>query len=319
MTSQKKTPLGSVGKAVGAMYSALTTRKACDAKKCVEIVAVALEKSGETYAAADLRAVLASTVDRGPIIRTIGEQTSNLAEWMDPPTEVLEVDGALGAALDRLKLELAEVSKLVAAGVDAPARVLFSGPSGCGKTLAARHVAAELGLPLAVVRIERVVGGYLGETSAKLARLFESLTSCPAVLFLDEIDAFTCQRGLASDGPSREIARATSTMLQQLDALPPDQIVIAATNHPEILDGALLRRLPTVLQFGHPTATARRAMVTRWWARVEHTHAAVDEIVRLTEGQSGAQLRAVAMAAARAAVIRGELLHVDQVTAALEA
>ena len=129
-------------------------------------------------------------------------------------------------------------------------RILLSGPPGNGKTSFAEGVAEALALPFFVVRYDALIGSYLGETNARLRRLFDYVRTQPSVLFFDEFDAIGKERGDTHE--TGEIKRVVSFLLQQLDQLPSYVIVIAATNHGELLDTAVWRRFQMRLSFPSP-------------------------------------------------------------------
>ena len=129
-------------------------------------------------------------------------------------------------------------------------RILLSGPPGNGKTSFAEAVAESLALPFFVVRYDALIGSYLGETNARLRKLFDYVRTQPSVLFFDEFDAICKERGDTHE--TGEIKRVVSFLLMQLDQLPPYVIVIAATNHAELLDRAVWRRFQMRLAFPEP-------------------------------------------------------------------
>ena len=126
---------------------------------------------------------------------------------------------------------------LRAKGMQPRHRVLLSGPPGNGKTSVAEALASAVGVPLLTVRYDALVGAYLGETNARLARLFEYARNTPCVLFFDEFDAVGKERGDVHE--TGEIKRVVSFLLMQLDQLPSYVIAVAATNHAELLDRAV--------------------------------------------------------------------------------
>jgi AAA+ superfamily predicted ATPase len=139
---------------------------------------------------------------------------------------------------------------LRASGYEPRHRVLLSGPPGNGKTSFAEAIAEGLGLPFYVVRYDALIGSYLGETNARLRKLFDYVRTTPSVLFFDEFDAIGKERGDTHE--TGEIKRVVSFLLMQLDQLPSYVIVVAATNHGELLDRAVWRRFQMRLSLPAP-------------------------------------------------------------------
>lgn len=139
---------------------------------------------------------------------------------------------------------------LRAHGFEPRHRVLLSGPPGNGKTSFAEGIAEALALPLLVVRYDALIGSYLGETNTRLRKLFDFVRTQPCVLFFDEFDAIGKERGDTHE--TGEIKRVVSFLLMQLDQLPSYVIVIAASNHAELLDRAVWRRFQFRLAFPAP-------------------------------------------------------------------
>lgn len=130
-------------------------------------------------------------------------------------------------------------------------RILLVGPPGNGKTTLAEAIAESLATPLFVVRYEGMVGSFLGETAARLKRVFEYARTTPCVLFFDEFDAVGKERGDKHE--TGEIKRVVTSLLMQIDELPSYVVVIAATNHSELLDRAVWRRFQLRLPLPSPT------------------------------------------------------------------
>lgn len=140
-------------------------------------------------------------------------------------------------------------------------RVLLSGPPGNGKTSYAETIAEALALPLFLVRYDALIGSYLGETNARLRKLFDYVRTRPCVLFFDEFDAIGKERGDTHE--TGEIKRVVSFLLMQLDQLPSYVIVVAATNHAELLDRAVWRRFQMRLSFPAPDRKAVEVLLDR--------------------------------------------------------
>ncbi|MFO1087906.1 MAG: ATP-binding protein [Reyranellaceae bacterium] len=150
---------------------------------------------------------------------------------------------------------------LRAHGYEPRHRMLLSGPPGNGKTSFAESIAEALALPFFVVRYDALIGSYLGETNARLRKLFDYIRTQPSVLFFDEFDAIGKERGDTHE--TGEIKRVVSFLLMQLDQLPSYVIVIAASNHAELLDRAVWRRFQVRLSFPAPDRKQVEAFLNR--------------------------------------------------------
>lgn len=150
-------------------------------------------------------------------------------------------------------------------GVEPRHRVLISGPPGGGKTSLAEAISTELAVPMLTVRYEGLIGSFLGETASRMDALFAGVRSRPCVLFFDEFDAVAKERGDVHE--TGEIKRVVSSLLLQVDRLPSHVIVIAATNHPELLDRAVWRRMQLRLELPTPTRDAKIEWLRAWQQR----------------------------------------------------
>ncbi len=130
-------------------------------------------------------------------------------------------------------------------------RLLFAGPPGNGKTSLAEALAFELLYPLVVVRYETLIGSYLGETSSRLKHVLDYARTQRCVLFFDEFETLGKERGDTHE--TGEIKRVVSSLLLQIDDLPDYVVVVAASNHPELLDRAVWRRFQVRVELPMPT------------------------------------------------------------------
>ena len=138
----------------------------------------------------------------------------------------------------------------------------MSGPPGNGKTSVAEAIASELMLPFYVIRYEGVVSSFLGETAARLDNAFEFARTRRCVLFFDELDTIAKER--SDEHETGEIKRVVSTLLLQIDRLPPHVLLVGATNHSELLDRAAWRRFQIRAELEPPS----RAQATRFLERL---------------------------------------------------
>lgn len=173
---------------------------------------------------------------------------------------------AVGKAVEELAEEQMRRDLLRAHGLEPRHRLLLIGPPGNGKTSLAEALAEALLLPLFVVRYEGVIGSYLGETAARLRRLFDFVRTRSCVLFLDEFDTLGKERG--DEHETGEVKRVVSSLLLQIDDLPSHVVVVTATNHPELLDRAVWRRFQLRLKLPAPTEHQVTAWITGLAARL---------------------------------------------------
>jgi len=165
-------------------------------------------------------------------------------------------------ACEELIEEQQRASVLRAHSLEPRHRVLLSGPPGNGKTSLAEAIAEALALPFFVVRYEAMIGSYLGETAARLKRVFDYARITPCVLFFDEFDAVGKERG--DEHETGEIKRVVTSLLMQMDDLPSYTIAVAASNHSELLDRAVWRRFQLRLSLKAPTWTELTAYFQRF-------------------------------------------------------
>lgn len=141
-------------------------------------------------------------------------------------------------------------------------KLLLYGASGTGKTMTASALAKEFNLPFFVVRTEKVVTKFMGETGQKLGRIFDFINEVPAVYLFDEFDAIGSQRGM--DNEVGEQRRILNTFLQLLERDDSDSFIIAATNSIESIDKAMFRRFDDVIEYKLPDREQRLALLREY-------------------------------------------------------
>ena len=158
------------------------------------------------------------------------------------------------SVLHRIIQEQRQGSILRGYGLHPIRKILLVGPPGSGKTMTASTLASELRLPLFNILVDRVITRYMGETASKLRLVFEAINSTRGVYFFDEFDAIGSHR--ASSNDVGEIRRVLNSFLQFLEEDQSSSLIVAATNHPELLDFALFRRFDEVIRYSFPDISA---------------------------------------------------------------
>jgi len=183
-------------------------------------------------------------------------------------------------------------------------RVLLVGPPGNGKTSVAHALAHDLMVPLLVVRYEGLIASYLGETAARVRRLFDYARQRACVLFLDEFDTIAKERGDIHE--TGEIKRVVSTLLLQMDQLPPHVVVVTATNHAELLDRAVWRRFELRLTLPPPTGEQTKHFLERLFEGLDGaSNLSLDVAARQLKGATYAEMEDLYRDVARRSVLSG--------------
>lgn len=155
-------------------------------------------------------------------------------------------------SINQLIKEHKYIEELTKFGLPVNNKILLQGNSGCGKTTTAKAIANTIGKPILILNLSNVVSSRIGETSQNLKQVFDKAGREQAVLFLDEFDQIGKMRG-SDDKDVGEMRRLVNTIIQMIDYLPKKSLLICATNNPEILDIALLRRFQLRINFEMPS------------------------------------------------------------------
>ena len=215
-----------------------------------------------------------------------------LAERMRPRT--------LDELVGQPRLSAADAPLRRALEAARPYSMILWGPPGCGKTLCAEIFAAELGLPMFVVKLDRLISSYLGETAANIRKTFEFARKQPCVLFFDEFDALARSRD--DTGEHNELRRVVNSLLLFIDRMQPRGFLIAATNLDGALDPAIWRRFDEVIWFEKPD----RGMIERYLRqKFKNVATSFDPVGRADElmGFSFAEIERVAIQAIKTMII----------------
>ena len=189
--------------------------------------------------------------------------------------------------LERIIKEYLKKDTLRKYGLVNRRKLLLYGASGTGKTMTASVLAKEFNLPFFVVRTEKVVTKFMGETGQKLGRIFDFISEVPAVYLFDEFDAIGSQRGM--DNEVGEQRRILNTFLQLLERDNSDSFIIAATNSIESIDKAMFRRFDDVIEYHLPDREQRLALLHEYLYAAKDLDFALAE--SLFEGMSHAEIK----------------------------
>lgn len=178
-------------------------------------------------------------------------------------TPVLEAepvyDEQTWRSLRQVLRERERSERLAEAGIDPTRTVLFTGPPGVGKTLAAKWIAREMGRPLAILDLSAVMSSFLGRTGGNLRTVLDFARDHDCVLLLDELDAVAKRRDDTTE--IGELKRLVTVLLQEIDEWPASGLLLAATNHANLLDPAVWRRFEIVIDFPLPEAGNLEALL----------------------------------------------------------
>lgn len=193
----------------------------------------------------------------------IGTQHKDLVFEMTPERTLdsLILPDKIEAQIREVVEEQYRAELLHAHNLRARNRLLFAGPPGNGKTTLAEALAFELMVPLIIIRYETLIGSYLGETSGRLRHVLDHARTQRCILFFDEFETLGKERGDTHE--TGEIKRVVSSLLMQIDALPDYVVVVAASNHPELLDRAVWRRFQVRVELTHPSSQQLCQLIER--------------------------------------------------------
>ncbi len=284
-----------------------------------EFMSIAMQVAAQEARQGHLRVAdqIRDLIDRAKLQRTQSQQRllvlepkgdlGNLITLQEPTIRLtsLVLPNDLEARLRRVLLEYRQQRRLREHDLLPRRKLLFVGPPGTGKTSAAAAMAAELHIPLLVARLEGIITKFMGETAAKLRTIFDAMTIRAGVYLFDEFDALGTRRNQAND--VGEIRRVLNSFLQFLEKDSSDSLVIAATNHPELLDKALFRRFDDIIEFSAPSVELAEALMKNRLANFRLADIRWKDLLIEADGLSQAELVRASDDAAKDAVLAESL------------
>lgn len=208
-------------------------------------------RKGHTELAREIKRIVEEEkVNRNKILHL--NKFNDLIDYKDTDQKLSEIitNSELTARLNRVINEFRKQDKLKKYNLQNRRKILLVGPPGTGKTMTSSVLATELGLPLGIIMMDKMVTKYMGETSSKLRQIFEDINSLQSVYLFDEFDAIGAER--EKDNDVGEMRRVLNSFLQLLEQDNSNSLIIAATNNMTLLDKALFRRFDDVIFYTKP-------------------------------------------------------------------
>jgi SpoVK/Ycf46/Vps4 family AAA+-type ATPase len=256
--------------------------------------------------------------DPTPLARPRGELAGlvSVAYPKERMTSLVASD-AIRERLERIIREQRHLHEIKAHGLSPRRKLLLTGPPGTGKTLTASVLAGELGLPLFQVRLDALISKFLGETAAKLRLIFDAVRDTRGVYFFDEFDAIASQRGGSND--VGEIRRVLNSFLQFIEHDESNSLIVAATNHPELLDHAVYRRFDDLVEYKMPSSAEIAETLSSRLVRFSQKDINWSQVAELGSGLSYADLTRASDEAIKDSIISGrKRVELEDIRRALE-
>jgi SpoVK/Ycf46/Vps4 family AAA+-type ATPase len=238
-----------------------------------------------------------------PLVQPKGELAGLLnARYPDSRLPDMILTDAISARLGRVLSEQRQQQDLRDHGLQPRRKLLLVGPPGSGKTMTAAVLAGELYLPLFTIVLDGLITKFMGETAAKLRLVFDAMQATRGVYLFDEFDAIGARRGERQD--VGEIRRVLNSFLQFLEQDESFGLIVAATNHPELLDKALFRRFDDVIEYSLPDAALAEALLRARLDRFDTRGLAWREVAEQASGLSQGEIVRAADDAAKWVLLR---------------
>lgn len=195
--------------------------------------------------------------------------------------------------------------ELMKLGIESNNRLLLHGPPGTGKTSLAKFISLQVGLPLVTVRLDGLVSSMLGSTAKNIRKVFDYASKQPCILFLDEFDVLAKIRDDKNE--LGELKRVVNSLLQNIDSFDDSSILIAATNHAQLLDPAVWRRFDKVIMLNLPNENVREELIAEFSQILPNNFVSekkrMETLVKLMQDCSPSTIKSIINVAAKKSIL----------------
>ena len=277
---------------IGKIIEAGIDRDSEKVKSFARLLAKKMEEDGEIRGSTRITSILEEkskkrvTTDSMIPLPVDQESRMNIVDiTYNPKAESLILASATQYKIQDFLDTIRHKQKIEEIGLEFSQSLLLYGPPGCGKTTAASYIASEMELPLVTARLDTLISSLLGATAKNIHKVFDYAKRQPCILFLDEFDAIAKARN--DQYELGELKRVVNSLLQNIDDFCKEGILIAATNHPELLDDAIWRRFQAIIEMPLPMSSEIKMMMETFPEQINKTQITEKQWERIYKSLEG--------------------------------